>query len=130
MGGCERCESPPNNKKLRDDESTMVDSQSCMSWCVFLGASQPVRLGPSCRARVGKVGPGALATARNGCAGAGWCWLVVCNGAQAQAGAIPSIDPIDRPRHQPQRPAPPNRAVTLSISQTHVVPSLLDPSAV
>lgn len=69
MGGCERCESPPNNKKLRHDESTMVDSQSCMSWVVFScpSARLPVwaRLaGP----RSGKVGTGAPATTRKGCA--------------------------------------------------------------
>lgn len=104
MGGCERCESPPNNKKLRHDESTMVDSQSCMSWVVFScpSARLPVwaRLaGP----RSGKVGTGALATTRKGVL----CWLVVvCTGVQKQAGAIPSIDPIDQARAQATTPRP------------------------
>lgn len=109
MSGRVRCESPPNNKKLRDDESTMVDSQSCMSWFVFScpsarSPSGPVLQGPGS----GKWGPAPLRLPGMGVLG----WLVVCEGAQTQAGAIPSIDPIDQLRHQPQRLAPPTQAAT------------------
>lgn len=120
MSGFGRCESPPNNKKLRDDESTIVDSQSCRSWFCFVFRARPSpSSGPRLQGRVGKVGTGTLSTARNGCArlSAGWCALLCCGcvreGAQTQAGAIPSIDPIDQAGHQPQRLlAPPTRAAT------------------
>lgn len=71
----------------------MVDSPSVMHELVLVFFACPSarqsRLGPFCRARLGKVGTGALATARNGCAGAGWPWLVVCRGAQTQSRSDP-----------------------------------------